>query len=131
MKVIEETQECPCCGEVILTTANKCKHCGEWFVETTSPKTNNLKENGPTIIINQPTNQKNGIGTAGFVFALISVCLGWVPGVGWFIWLLGLIFSFVGVFRVPKGLAIAGLVISLFDLILLLTVFGALISIFS
>lgn len=25
-----ETKNCPYCGEEILTTAKKCKHCGEW-----------------------------------------------------------------------------------------------------
>ena len=25
------TKLCPCCGEKILTTAKKCKHCGEWL----------------------------------------------------------------------------------------------------
>jgi len=39
-----------------------------------------------------------------------------------------LILSFVGVFKQPKGLAIAGLVISLIGIILLLTVFGAILG---
>lgn len=78
-----------------------------------------------TIIIqngNQP--QSNGIGTAGFVLALIGIFLGWVPVLGWIIWLLGLILSAVGVMRKPKGLAIAGLVISLIGLIILLSIAG-------
>ncbi len=33
--------------------------------------------------------------------------------------------SFAGVFKKPRGLAIAGLVLSLIDLILLIVVFGA------
>ena len=41
---------------------------------------------------------------------------------------LGLILSFVGVFKTPKGMAIAGLVISLIAIILLLTVFRALLG---
>jgi hypothetical protein len=86
------------------------------------------QKNGQTIIINQPANKGNGVGTAGFVLAIISVFLGWVPVLGWILWILGLILSFVGVFKTPKGLAIAGLVISLLDLILLLTVFGALLA---
>jgi hypothetical protein len=83
---------------------------------------------GQTVIINQTEKKSNGVGTAGFVLALIAVFLGWVPVLGWIIWLLGLILSFVGVFKQPKGLAIAGLVISLIGIILLITVFGAILG---
>ena len=79
---------------------------------------------GQTIIINQQIKKSNGIGTAGFVLSLISIFLGWIPVLGWLIWALGLIFSFVGVFKSPKGLAIAGLVISLIGIILLVVVFA-------
>lgn len=90
----------------------------------------NLQANSqvPTIIINQEKRETNGIGTAGFILSLVSIFLGWIPFLGWLIWLLGLIFSFVGIFKKPKGLAIAGLVISLLGIILLLFVFGAIIA---
>lgn len=29
----QETTKCPYCGEEILATAKKCKHCGEWLEE--------------------------------------------------------------------------------------------------
>ena len=45
-------------------------------------------QSGQTVIINQ-TENSNGMGTAGFVLALIAVFLGWVPFLGWIIWLLG------------------------------------------
>lgn len=83
---------------------------------------------GQTIIINQTEKQSNGIGTAGFVLALIAIFLGWIPVLGWLIWFLGFIFSFVGVFKQPKGLSIAGLVISLIGIILLIAVFGAILG---
>ncbi|GAB1405536.1 hypothetical protein MASR1M74_27170 [Lentimicrobium sp.] len=83
---------------------------------------------GQTVVINQTNRKTNGIGTAGFVLALLAIFLGWVPILGWLIWLTGLILSFVGIFKEPKGLAIAGLVISLIGIILLLTVFGALLG---
>ncbi|PKO95721.1 MAG: hypothetical protein CVU12_08650 [Bacteroidetes bacterium HGW-Bacteroidetes-7] len=83
---------------------------------------------GQTFIINQQVNEKNGVGTAGFVLAIFGVILGWVPVIGWILWLLGLILSIVGVTRNPKGLAIAGLVISLIGIILLIAVFGAILG---
>jgi hypothetical protein len=86
------------------------------------------QQNGQPIIIHQFTNNGNGVGTAGFVLAIISIFFGWVPVLGWILWILGLILSFVGVFKTPRGLAIAGLVISLLGLILLLTVYVALLA---
>ena len=94
----------------------------------TNENQNSSNQAGQTVIINQTEKKSNGVGTAGFVLALIAVFLGWVPVLGWIIWLLGLILSFVGVFKQPKGLAIAGLVISLIGIILLLTVFGAILA---
>lgn len=55
----------------------------------------------------------NGMGTAGFVLSLVGLFFGWIPVLGWLIWLLGAVFSFIGLFRSPRGLAIAGVVISL------------------
>ena len=81
-----------------------------------------------TIIVNHVEKPSNGIGTAGFVLALLNLFLGWIPVLGWILWLLGLIFSGVGVTRKPKGLAIAGLVISLIGIIFLLVVFGAIVG---
>ena len=86
---------------------------------------NNNAQGGQTIIINQDAPKKNGIGTAGFVLALLGLILCWVPVLDWILWLLGLIFSIIGVFRRPRGLAIAGLVISCLGLILLIVVLGA------
>ena len=82
----------------------------------------------PTIIVNQTTPEApktNGMGVAGFVLALLGLFLGWVPVLGWVLWVLGLIFSLVGVFRTPKGLAIAGLIITFIGLIVLLIVGAA------
>ncbi len=86
------------------------------------------RENGQTIVINQQSKSSNGMGIAGFVLALLAIFLGWVPVLGWILWILGLIFSIVGMFKKPKGLAIAGLVISLLGLILLVAVFGAILA---
>ena len=86
----------------------------------------NTRENnaGQTIILQQ--NRSNGAGVAGFVLAVLAIFLGWIPILGWFLWFLGLILSFVGIFKKPNGLAIAGLVISLLGFILLLFLFAGL-----
>lgn len=89
---------------------------------------NPQNQTGQTIYIQQPQKKTNGIGTAGFVMAIIAIFLGWIPFLGWLIWLLGAIFSFVGVFKEPKGLSIAGLVISFIGIIFLILVFGALLG---
>ena len=68
----------------------------------------------------------NGIGTAGFVLAIVSVFIGWVPLLGWLIWILGAVFSFIGLFRQPRGLAIAGVIISLVLIPMLVTLLVAL-----
>ena len=70
--------------------------------------------------------QGNGMGVAGFVLALLGLLLCWVPILNWILWILGLVFSIIGMFKPKKGLAIAGLVISCL-LILLLTVFAGII----
>jgi hypothetical protein len=81
---------------------------------------------GQTVIINQEQKKSNGIGTAGFVIALVALFLGWIPIFGWILWVLGLLFSFIGVFKSPRGLSIAGLVISFIGVILIVFVFALL-----
>ncbi|MGZ0016660.1 hypothetical protein [Yeosuana sp. AK3] len=93
--------------------------------KTSDSKNINKGSSGQTIIINQEEKKSNGIGTAGFVLAIIALFLGWIPFLGWIIWILGLIFSFIGVFKTPRGLSIAGLVISFIGIIFLIIVFGA------
>lgn len=62
----------------------------------------------------------NGLGVAGFVFAILGLLLFWIPILGWIIWFLGGLFSFIGLFKAPRGLAIAGFILSFIDLILIL-----------
>lgn len=108
---------------LFLTLIYLLKHFKDNFMEELNTK--NQEQPKQTIIIQQPVSRSNGLGTAGFVLALIALFLGWIPVIGWIVWLLGLIFSACGMFKAPRGLAIAGLVISLLDVILLLVVFGA------
>ena len=89
------------------------------------------RNNKTTVIVNQMEKKSNGLGTAGFVLALCGILFSWIPGFSWVLWALGFISSFVGIFRKPKGLAIAGLVISCLDLIILIALIGVLATIFS
>lgn len=83
----------------------------------------NKTQNPQVVIVDQ--RKKNGIGLAGFILALISLIVGFIPVVGWIVWVLGAIFSIIGLFKKPRGFAIAGFIISFIDIILLITVFGA------
>ena len=76
-----------------------------------------------TIIIQKKTN---GMGTAGFVLALLSFLFSWAPVVNWILWFLGALFSFIGLFKSPRGLAIAGFIISFFNLFIILFLIGLL-----
>ncbi|SHI87110.1 hypothetical protein [Pseudozobellia thermophila] len=87
---------------------------------------NQKDKQGQTIIITRQESKSNGTGTAGFVLALIALFLGWIPFLGWILWLLGVILSIIGLFKKPRGLAIAGVIISFLGLILLLLVFAGL-----
>ena len=51
-------------------------------------------QSGQTAIINQVEKKSNGIGTAGFVLALIAIFLGWIPVLGWILWLFRFNFFF-------------------------------------
>ncbi|NQX80910.1 MAG: hypothetical protein HRT66_02800 [Flavobacteriaceae bacterium] len=80
-------------------------------------------------------NKSNSVGTAGFVLALIGFFFGWVPVLGWIVWLLGLILSSVGISKakktgVGKGLSIAGLVISLVFVVVFVLLAGVVAALF-
>ncbi|MDR2409556.1 MAG: hypothetical protein LBE13_15805 [Bacteroidales bacterium] len=98
---------------------------------------NSNNDNQNVILV--PENKNNGIGITGFVLALnalfigitgfvlalIALSISWMPVVGWILGILGLVFSFIGLFKRPRGFAIAGFVISLIDLVFkLLVVFA-------
>ena len=81
------------------------------------------------VVIQQvPPRKTNGMGTAGFVLALIGLVFCWVPFLDLILSFLGFVFSFVGLFKTPVGLAIAGFIISIIALILSVVICGALIA---
>lgn len=65
-------------------------------------------------------NNSNPMGVAGFACAIGALVFCWVPVLNWILWILGLVFSAIGMGKRPKGLATAGLVISLIGIILLI-----------
>ena len=75
--------------------------------------TNGNIQNVQTILIREQRLKSNGMGTAGFVLTLLSLLLAWVPVLGWILWFLGVVFSLIGLFKSPRGLAIVGIVLSL------------------
>lgn len=73
-----------------------------------------------------PARPSNGLGTAGFVVGLIGLLFSFLPLIGVIAWplvILGIIFSGIGISKATKGvatnkgLAIAGLVVSIVGLV--------------
>lgn len=128
---------CPKCGTKNEDGAAFCGSCGSALGTQAAPAQNpapvsasiesHESANGgqvTTVNIQAPAAAKNGLGTAGFVLALLGIFLCWVPVLGWILWILGALLSIIGVFKKPKGLAIAGVIISFIDVIILLLVIG-------
>ena len=89
-----------------------------WAINKTENKTTMSKNQ--TIIV----SKSNGIGTAGFIMALLSLLLVWLPIINFIIWGLGLLFSFIGLFKRPRGLAIAGFIISSIGIVIMVVFFA-------
>ncbi len=124
----EGTQFCGSCGTGLTGQVNNQQQTAQQQVPQ---QQNGAQQQGGmpgqfNVTFTPPAGGKgNGIGVAGFVLALVGFLLGWIPVLNWILWLLGLILSGVGVTREPRGLAIAGLVISLISLIFILVVFAS------
>ena len=67
----------------------------------------------------------NSMGVAGFIIALLGLVFCWFPFVNLILWFLGLIFSLVGIFKAPRGMAIAGLVLSLIIIFIIIVFWSA------
>jgi hypothetical protein len=57
-------------------------------------------------------NQSNNLGLAGFIVSLVALLF--KP-----LWVVSLIISFIGLFKKPRGFAIAGFLISLFGILVM------------
>jgi hypothetical protein len=87
-------------------------------IKQTSPSKENSQSTNQQVhqqvIINNTEKSSNGLGTAGFVLGLIGLFTSPFFILGF----LGLLFSFIGVFKAPRGLAIAGLTLSIISLVI-------------
>ena len=143
---------CRYCGSKILSNSSFCSTCGKPLSNIESPV---AQENTPptrshftrfnahpvyasrqpqhanqtTVIVNE--QKSNGIGTAGFVFALLGIILSWVPLVDVVIWFLGLLLSFIGLFKAPRSLAITGFILSILGIIIIIAIFGSIAALLS
>lgn len=116
---MEVLKKCPYCGGEVSEAAQKCKHCGEWINPAPQPVQQQY-------VVNQVDPQpSNGIGIAGFVISLVCIFLCWIPGLNIIVWLVGFILSLIGIFKKPRGLAIAGLVISSIMAVIMIAILGA------
>lgn len=89
-------------------------------------------QNGASqVIVNNIVTERNGLGLAGLIVAIVGFFLSWIPVFGWVLWIVGLALSIGGLFRNPKGTAIAGLIVSFLDLIILVVVLGLVATAFS
>ena len=66
--------------------------------------------------------RSNPFAIAGLAVAALAVLLGWVPMLGWVLWLGGLCCSLIGLMKQPRWPAVGGLVISVTVLVLALCI---------
>lgn len=86
-----------------------------------------ISTNNTTTVVVEGAHS-NGIGIAGFIIALIGLVFCWIPFINIILWFLGFVFSLIGVFKVPRGMAIAGLVLSLIIIFIIISIWGAIIN---
>ena len=107
---------CKNCGQQVEDNVESCPNCGAKVKEDTFAQNTQTYTNQ-----NQPMQQPVQKGTNGF--AIAGFILSFFGG------LLGLIFSIIGLVKAkkegsPKGLAIAGLVISIVWLVFIILYYG-------
>ncbi len=125
-----ENKFCSNCGNPLAEGTAFCPKCGQKVNGVAQTPPANVSSGHQSVIIQQaPEKSSNGLGTAGFILALLALLLYWIPVLDFTLWILGLIFSFIGIFKRPRGLAIAGLVISLMGIIIIIALMGTVVGI--
>lgn len=124
---------CPSCGKNQNAVPTQANGYQQQPVQQTQPQTwlqpqaaqaNNTAQTTNTTVVVQGS-RSNGLGTAGFIFAILALVFCWAPIFNFFVWFLGALFSFIGLFKAPRGLAIAGFILSFIGIIILVTVIGS------
>lgn len=123
---------CKYCGKELQPGAAFCSSCGKpqvaYLYQQPQPAVAPNVSNTTTVIVKG--SHSNSIGTAGFVFALLGLIFCWVPGIDLILWFLGLIFSIIGLFKAPRGMAIAGFILSFVVIITIIAVLGSIAAAF-
>ena len=137
---------CKYCGKELQPGAAFCSSCGKpqgnvpvqqptgqmmqqpviqpYIVSTCQPpQTAPISTNNTTTVVVEG-GSSNSMGTAGFIIALLGLVFCWVPIGNLILWFLGLIFSLIGLFKSPRGMAIAGLVLSLIIILIIISIWG-------
>ena len=80
---MEEFKECPYCSEKILSTAKKCRYCGEWLTDdVSSRKGSQSKEKGSADAraVKKGIKEKEGdditLGCSGIIILVIAIAIG-------------------------------------------------------
>lgn len=84
---------------------------------------NVLTNNTTTVVVEG--SRSNSMGIAGFIIALLGLVFCWIPVVDLILWFLGFLFSLIGLFKAPRGMAIAGLVLSLIIIFIIIVFWSA------
>ena len=144
---------CKYCGKELQPDAAFCSSCGKPQGKASVQQpvvqimqqpvvqqpyvTNAYQQPQPVVAPNVSTNtttvvvegaHSNSMGTAGFIIALLGLVFCWIPIVDLILWFLGLVFSFIGLFKAPRGLAIAGLVLSFVLIIVIIIIWSSIVS---
>jgi hypothetical protein len=97
-------KDCPFCGEEVLTTALKCKHCGETLdpaLRTAEEPRSRRRPSAAaavsnTIIVQQPSRAAHSLGIAALVIGVLSFFVCWIPFLGIAVSGLGLLLGLGG-----------------------------------